>query len=877
MAGLLPFSSWSTASPYAFALVVAALICALCTIVGLHRRALPGGLGAAVTMAAAAVWALFYAFELATPELDGKVIWAKAQYVGIAILPVAWYLAARSYTGATTKLSGSRIALLGLIPVITVALAATNESHGLVWNDVALDMSGPFRTLALQHGYWFWVCWTYSYALIALGSYLLLRGVYRYPGLYRQQTGLVMLAAAAPWLGNALYVAGAVPMETLDLTPFAFTISGLVLTLNMSRFRLFSLRPALIPLARDQLIAEMGDGVVVLDSHERVVTANPAAHLMLGLQGSDLRGRPAEELLGWETTGAMRAEDGDQEKRFEIVLGEGDHRRSYDVAASPVGRRSCPQDAEMGRLLVFRDITEQKKADEALQQSEERFRDLSSMATEGIMIHEDGIIADANRAFAELAGYESVDDLVGKRGTQVVPFTPESRRRIEDHMLSESTDTYEVELVRPDGSRLWAETSGREVTYRGRQARLVLLRNVTERKHGEHALRRSEERLRQSQKMESVGRLAGGVAHDFNNMLGVILGHADLAMRQVDPNDPVHEDLHEIREAAKRSAAITQQLLGFARKQVVAPAKLDLNTSVEPMLSMLRRLIGEDIELVWLPGDGLGSVEMDPSQLDQILMNLCANARDAIAAAGRVTIETAAAPLDASFCTLHEGCVPGDYVRLSVRDTGRGMQQETLEHVFEPFFTTKDIGEGTGLGMATVYGIVKQNGGYVEVASEPGLGTVVDIYLPRTEVEEIADGRAGVLASAPGSAEVVLLVEDEPSLLALSERILTGAGYRVLSAQTPVEALRLADEHAGEIALIVTDVIMPGMSGRELVERVLSVQPRVKTLYVSGYIAEVISDRGMLEEGVRFLQKPFTPQELTKSVRSTLDGRETVV
>lgn len=839
-------------------------------VVGWRRRSMPGGLQGALTTAAAGIWALFYAFELGAPGLDGKVIWAKIQYVGIVLLPVAWLLFALSYTGVARKLRRPWLVLLSIIPVTTVLLAGSNELHGLIWSEVALNDSSSFLDLALEHGPWFWVIWGYSHGLIALGSALLIWGVWRYPGLFRIQTSLVILAAVAPWVGNLLYVAHVLPVAGLDLTPFAFTFSGLVLTLNMSRFRLFSVQPALLPTARDQLLMEMPDAVVVVDAHGRVATANPAASLMLGLQASSFVGKPASEALGGRIASLAGSSAAEVEKRFEITVGEEVPQRSYDVVASPIARRHSRNGAGMGRLLVFRDISERKLAEEALQQSEERFRSLSSMATEGVMIHDGGVILDANRAFAELAGYRSVDELVGKGGVEAVPFTAGSRERVRANMHAESDETYEVELVRPDGSIRWAETSGRAVTYRGRQARLVLMRDVTGRKLGEEALRRSEEQLCQSQKMESVGRLAGGIAHDFNNIAGVIRGHVELAMKQLDPDEPVYADLLEIREAAERSAGITQQLLGFARKQVVAPRRLDVNTSVEAMLNMLRRLLGDQVELTWIPGSGAGMVEMDPSQLDQILMNLCVNARDATEVAGVMTIETAAAYLDESFCAAHEGCTPGDYVRLRVRDTGCGMEPETLEHLFEPFFTTKKTGKGTGMGMATVYGIVKQNGGYIAVTSRPGQGTTVDVFLPMSPAGAGEDGRVSTTKAVAGGSEVLLIVEDEPQLLRLTARVLAGLGYRVLSAQTPAEALRMAQQ-PGEIDLIVTDVRMDGMSGPELVERLLILQRSAKTLYMSGYAIDAISNRGRLEKGVRLIQKPFTSGELAETVRSMLD------
>ena len=377
--------------------------------------------------------------------------------------------------------------------------------------------------------------------------------------------------------------------------------------------------------------------------------------------------------------------------------------------------------------------------------------------------------------------------------------------------------------------------------------------------------------LQQAQKMESVGRLAGGVAHDYNNMLSIILGYTEMAMNQVDASDPLYADLQEVFNAATRSTDITRQLLAFARKQTVAPVVLDLNTAVDGMLKMLRHLIGEDISLAWLPAAGVWPVKIDPSQVDQILANLCVNARDAIKGVGKVTIETATVIFDDAYCAMHGGFSPGAFVLLSVSDTGCGMDKETLDHIFEPFFTTKEIGKGTGLGLATVYGIVKQNRGFINVYSEPDNGTIFKIYIPRDSAGIVETKDSGSPGPLLGRGETILLVEDEPALLVMAKHLLESLGYTVLSAPGPGEALRLAEEHAGEIHLLLTDVIMPEMNGRDLAHRLTALYPRMKHLFMSGYTADVIVHQGVLDEGVHFIQKPLSINDLAAKVRKTLD------
>ncbi len=396
--------------------------------------------------------------------------------------------------------------------------------------------------------------------------------------------------------------------------------------------------------------------------------------------------------------------------------------------------------------------------------------------------------------------------------------------------------------------------------------------DISERKRAEAERAKLEGQLQQAQKMESVGRLAGGVAHDFNNMLGVILGHVELAIAELDPAHPLHADLEEVQKAAQRSADLTRQLLAFARKQTIAPKTLDLNATVAGMLKMMERLIGEDISLTWQPEAELWPVKMDPSQIDQILANLCVNARDAISGIGKMTIETGNSTFDADYCAAHAGFVPGEYVRLAVSDTGCGMDRETLAHIFEPFFTTKGVGLGTGLGLATVYGVVKQNNGFINVYSEPGQGTIFTIYLPRYGGKAGPEQTEGAGKPALRGHETILLVEDEPAILKLATMMLEKQGYTVRAASTPGEAIRLAREHSGMIHLLMTDVVMPEMNGRDLAKNLLSLYPQLKRLFMSGYTADVIAHHGVLDEGVYFIQKPFAVKDLSAKVREALDS-----
>ncbi len=403
-------------------------------------------------------------------------------------------------------------------------------------------------------------------------------------------------------------------------------------------------------------------------------------------------------------------------------------------------------------------------------------------------------------------------------------------------------------------------------------ARLAAERAAADLRSAATQQRRLEEQLLQAQKMEGIGRLAGGIAHDFNNLLTAILGYAELMESQLGDDEGLKSELREIRSAGERAAALTRQLLAFSRRQVMQPRTLDLNDVVSDVGKLLARLIGEDVTLVTRLEPALGSVEADPGQLEQVLMNLAVNARDAMPKGGTLTFETANAVLDADFAAVHPGAVPGAYVVLTVTDGGSGMTEEVRRHVFEPFFTTKEKGKGTGLGLATAYGIVKQSGGYITVDSEAGRGATFRIYLPRVEGTATTSERTKSPSLSPTGTETILLVEDEVGVRNLSASVLKTQGYVVLEAASGDTALEVARSQPGPIQLVVTDVVMPGMSGRELWERLRILRPDARVLFMSGYTDDVIAQHGVLEPGIAFLQKPFTPFGLAGKVREVLDA-----
>ena len=522
---------------------------------------------------------------------------------------------------------------------------------------------------------------------------------------------------------------------------------------------------------------------------------------------------------------------------------------------------------EKANRILEGDIAERQRAEGALRESEAKTRSIVDNIGIGVaLISPEMEVLELNHRMREW--FPAVEP--GQRPICYGAFNDPPRERLCDYCPTHKTLqdglVHEATTQTPQAGRVRSyrivsspilNASG-EVT-----AAIEMVEDITEKLS-------LESQFLQSQKMEAVGRLAGGVAHDFNNMLNVILGYAEMALDKVDPAQPLHDDLKEILNAARRSAGIIRQLLAFARKQTIDPKVLDLNETVEGMLKMLRRLIGEDIDLVWRPDSGLWPVKMDPTQVEQILANLCANARDAIAQVGKITIETENTAFDEAYCADHPGFVPGEYALLAISDDGHGMDQETQDKIFEPFFTTKALGQGTGLGLATVYGIVKQNNGFINVYSEPGKGTTFKIYLARQAVQDVEPQQESEAEIPRSRGETVLVVEDEVSLLKLASEILDKLGYTVLTAVTPGEALRLVEEYPGEIHLLMTDVILPEMNGSDLAVQIQEIRPAMKYLFMSGYTAEVIAHRGMLDEGVQFIPKPFSVRDLAAKVRTAL-------
>ncbi len=650
------------------------------------------------------------------------------------------------------------------------------------------------------------------------------------------------------------------------LKPFAERELRIVLEMALSRHLIYTeLRESE---ERARTLIEWSPEAIVVHRNGNILYVNPAALLMFGLtSASEVVGTSIFERIHPQSKPFVQERMRDLSLRGVVTPMDLLRGLKQDGSIIEVEARSVMITYNGAPAIhsSMHDITARVRAEASLRLKSAA---LEAAASAIVITDREGTIEWANSAFTTFTGY-SVAEAIGRKPGALLKSGKHDKafyRSLWDTILTGSLWHGEITNRRKNGSLYFEEMTITPLKNEaGKITHFIAVKqDITERK-------RLEEQFRQSQKMESIGRLAGGIAHDFNNMLGVILGNLELAIPRAEQSQVLHAELLEIQDAAKRSAILTKQLLAFARRQPTAPRVLDLRAAVTTIVPILQRLVGERISIAVAGSKKTWPVSIDPSQLDQVLINLIVNARDAIAGAGTVTLTTTNCVIDARYAA-HVGATPGEYVRLLVSDDGCGIADSVLQHVFEPFFTTKAVGVGTGLGLSTVYGTVRQHFGFVTASSEPERGTTFEVCLPRHLGEEALKWTPPETAIAGRGWETVLVVEDEAGILRLTTKALTASGYTVLSAASPAEALQVAVGHAGEIHLILTDVVMPGMNGQELTDRLLSLRPGLKRLFMSGYPAEVMAEGGVLPEGVSFIQKPFLVTDLRTRVRDLLDA-----
>ena len=827
-----------------------------------RRRYVRGATWYCILLLAVALWSAAYAAELMIGEFAQKMFALKIKYIGVLAVPVAWIGFILDFVGresATVRRVGRRMAMVAAIALLT---AWTNDWHGLFWGQMTLQPIGTLYTFT-GRGPGFWLNVVYTYSALFVGLAILISQAVQSPYLYRKRAVILVLATVLPWIGNLIFVARGEAPGTIDLTPFLFTCTAIISAVAVFRYRV--LDP--IPTLRDARIEVIGDGFLILDRSRRIADLNSAAEAIIGFSRASAAGEHIERVLpDWPS-------DVDIEVRQDLTLSGPDGGRTYDVRITPI-------QTHIGKLTGFvvllRDVTERRHTEAALRDSEMRYRELVENARDLICTCDlEGRILSVNQAGLDLTGYTS-QEMVGRPLLELV--APESREQAQavfTGIQSDPSERTEIVVLANGGRRVVLELASWVQRRNGVPTAVQAIgRDVTER-------RRLEDELRQAQRMEAVGKLAGGVAHDFNNLLTAIIGFASLAEAEQSRTTLLKDCLAEIRRSGEQAASLTRQLLAFGRRQMLRPVDLDLNHVVGDVKRMLRRLIGEDIELVVQPADNLSPVRADLSQVEQVIVNLAVNARDAMPRGGRLTIRTENVVIEPRTSPVVPGPAAGNYAALIVEDTGEGIDPAILGRIFEPFFTTKAFGRGTGLGLSTVYGVVKQSKGDVQVRSVPGQGTTFTVLLPAVTAtltasaptaHETGDAQPPMAITAGAS---VLIVEDDPGVRKFTTQVLRDTGWTVLEAEDPAGALAIAASLSQSVDLLLTDVVLPGINGSELAERVRSLRPGVRVLFMSGYAPEEIVASGALPTGAHLLRKPFMPDTLRERVarilRSTIE------
>jgi PAS domain S-box-containing protein len=624
-----------------------------------------------------------------------------------------------------------------------------------------------------------------------------------------------------------------------------------------------------------QIFESFEDLYYEVDLAENIRVLSPSVFALTGWRPEELIGRPVRSIY-------VNPEDRDS--LLEIFFTKGLVRNHILVLKKKDGSRISASinarvlyDADgnaTGISGTIRDVTESLKTQEALQESEEKFRTLAESSPFAIMIYQNDRWIYVNPAVEKFCGYTS-KELYSQNFWDFVH--PDDRPLVQSRGKArqggrQAPKSYEFRIIAKGGTEKWVVLTGASITYQGQPAGLISIFDITDRKLAEQEKEKLQEQLRQSQKLESVGLLAGGVAHDLNNLLQPMMGFSELLLADSSQSETARRHIQQIIRTGERARDLVQQLMAFGRRQVLDIRPLKLNGVITDFIRLLRRTLREDIQIRLELSPQIRDILADSSQVEQILMNLAVNAQDAMPGGGALTIKTENASLDEHFASLHSGVVPGDYVRLSVSDTGIGMEADTAARIFEPFFTTKEMGKGTGLGLATVYGIVKQHGGNIWVYSEPGRGTTFELYLPVSDVADKVEETQISGSGSSGGSETILVAEDDEMVRELTCEILEALGYRVMSAETAGKCLELAQDNAATIDLLLTDVVMPEMSGKELFMRIAEIRPGIRALFMSGYAANIIAQRGVLDADVNFIQKPFSLESLSQKIRQILGG-----
>ncbi len=836
--------------PYTLALFLSSTVSVILAFGAWKKRPSSNPMSFVVMMLTVAVWSAVHIFEMGSTDINDKIYYANIQFLPIVIAPIAWLAFAMYYTKRLRLLTPHWLIWLSLIPLITVVLVWTNPFHGLVFTKAELVSLPPFTLLYRHFASWFWVHTAYCYILIFIGTFFLIRSLLNSPRLFNGQVIALLIGALAPWLGNIMYVFKISPFSDLDMTPFAFTISGIAFAWGIFRFRLLDI----VPIAYDLMLNNMQDCVFIFDDNNRLTGLNPSALGFVNREKKEIMGLDSEQVLfGWKE---MSRVPKDKPGKKILIINKNNKRKYYYATITPLNKKG----RLIGRLMVLRDITKSKAAEMNLQKSRENLKSISDNAPLIICtLDATNKITYVNPAWHKILGHEKkavigrfffdfVD--IGLSKTAIGKFNSikEQKKTIEDIPLT---------LLKKNGKKRYFNAgTAPNLNANGQFVGIIcMLKDVTEE-------RLLHAQLQQSQKMEAIGTLAGGVAHDFNNLLMGIQANISLIHLAVEGDNQTIDKLDRIEKQIQTGASLTRQLLGYARKGKYKVEQLNLNIVSKTVLDTFART-QKHLTIHCSPDDSLPAIEADQGQLELVLLNLFVNAADAMPNGGDLTITTKTcyhSHMKAKSYDIKSGL----YVQLSIADNGTGMDQHTVSRIFEPFYTTKEMGRGTGLGLASVYGVVKSHNGYIDVDSKVGKGSVFNLYFPASSQE--ADMPAPKNGALLGGVGTILLVDDETDILESGAELLENLGYDVLKADDGKDALDLYSRNKDKIDLVILDVIMPKINGNDLFFRLRKIDGKLKFLFASGYSINDTTEHILKSGEHGFIKKPFTIEQLSEKI-----------
>ena len=840
--------------PYALLLVFAALIPAVLTVAILRHRPNLGALSFSILMAAVSLWAFVALFEVGAPDLQTKIFSYQIKYIFIVIVPLAWLIFTLYYSNHIRILKRHHIILLLIVPVLTLVLVATNSFHHLMFRRFEMVTADGLSLIYPHFGPLFWVHTLYSYLVLLTGFIFLIKHLIDFPSHYRHQVAVLLIGGMTPWIANIVFILGIGKFAYFDFTPVAFTISGMAFMWGISRYQLLDI----IPIARDLIIQNMYDGIIVVDDNENVVDINQTALTLLKVPATGVVGARAEHIISWWST-LKRYPESFEKGQFPVIELELNGRpHLLQLRRAPIR----VHDKSLGHVLTLHDVTAAQSAQRALVESEARFKSLSENAPVIIFsLDETGVFNYVNPAWEHLLGHERQEVL----GKPLMDFThPHNDQPIEKIFRQlingqAAAADLDIQLIHKDGSlRLFSASAAANADTEGRVTGIIALaKDVTEEQ-------RLQRQLIESQKMEAIGTLAGGIAHDFNNLLMGMQANLSLMRLETANSGSLQEKIRRIEDQIQNGASLTRQMLGYARKGKYALTVFDLNQLVQETLHVVKRT-NKGVVVHQQLYEKPANLRADQGQIELVLLNLFINAVDAMPEGGELTVGTRLMD-DPREPRDHNPPVQGSWVELSVQDTGIGMDEATQKRIFEPFFTTKEMGRGTGLGLASVYGVIKNHGGSIQVHSSPGAGSTFQVILPAAQRLVQASNVSKEIVSAPIGCGKILLVDDEPLILQYCHEMIKSLGFKVLSAPGADEALTIYKKQGDSIDLVILDMVMPKTSGLQLLEQLKVINPQIKAIISTGYSLDSRIINAMVCGHLQCLKKPYTRDELAAAI-----------